>query len=205
MKKLIVVFVSLFLFSCAAGPVYIAKNESEGIKNSYEEAQLRTLYNKNKPLLRDIYTRLTSSRIDIYREGIGFTTLKDDTGDVHYYLMVKIRPSEVVFDEKSSKAEQRFSKVLGGYFEKYLSSIKRDDIERSGVDGVSLGVYWPVRDFSQCKENGGFIEYIIVYVSKEDLNSILEGYKSFAEVASDAEIIASLDLKPPTYMRPVYQ
>lgn len=200
-----IVIVSLFLFSCAAGPVYIAKNESESIKNSYDEAQLRTLYNKNKTLLHDIYTRLASSRIDIYREGIGFSTLKDDTKGMQYYLMVYVRPSEILFDLNSTKAEQRFSDVLGGYFEKYLAYIKGEDIERSGVDGVSLGVYWPVRDFSQCKENGGFIEYIIVYLTKEDLSRIFEGYKSFAEVASDAEIIASLDLKPPAYVRPVYQ
>jgi hypothetical protein len=205
MKTIITVFACLFLFSCTVGPVHMAKTEQESIKNSYDEAQLRTLYDKNKPLLHEIYARLKASQINIYREGIGFTTLKDEANGRHYYLMVNIRPPEIVFDESSSKPEQRFSKVMAGYFEKYLVYVKKSDLEASGAEGLSLGVYWPVRDYSQCKENGGFLEYIIVYFSKEDLISIANGNKSFAEVASDTEIIASLDLKPPAHMKPVYQ
>ncbi len=205
MKKLIVVLLALFVWSCGAGPVHVAKTEKESIKDSYSEAQLRILYDKNKPLLRDIYTRLKSSKVDIYKEGIGFTTLKDEEDVRHYYLMVKVRPSEVVFDEGATKPEQRFSKVMGTYFEKYFNLVNRTDIERSGAEGLCLGIYWPVRDYSQCKDNGGFIEYIIVYLSREDLTAVYEGYKSFDEVASDAEIIASLGMKAPQHMRPVYQ
>ena len=205
MKKMIIIFASLLLFSCAAGPVHMARTEQESIKNFYDEAQLRTLYEKNKPLLHDIYVRLTGSQINIYREGIGFTVLSDETGGRHYYLMVNIRPPEIVFDEGTTKPEQRFSKVMGSYFEKYYGYVKKSDVDRSGAEGVSLGIYWPVRDYSQCKENGGFIEYVIVYISRDDMDKMQQGYKSFAEVASDTEIIASLDLKPPTHIRPVYQ
>jgi hypothetical protein len=205
MKKFAVLIAALLLVSCAVGPVHMAKTEDESIKNSYDEAQLNNLYNKNKPLLHDIYARLRASRINIYREGIGFTTLRDPSNKGHYYLMVNVRPPEIVFDESTSKPEQRFSKVMGGYFEKYLSYIKKSDLETSGAEGVSFGVYWPVRDYSQCRENGGFLEYVIVYLSKDDLNSIYEKHKTFAEVASKTEVIASLDLKAPAHIKPTYK
>ncbi len=204
-KRMIVVLVSLFLVSCAVGPVHMAKTEEESIKNSYDEVQLKSLYDKNKPLLRDIYSRLRSSNINVYREGIGFTTLRDPSQKGHFYLMVNIRPPEIVFDESTSKPEERFSKVMGTYFEKYLTYVKKSDLDASGTEGLSLGVYWPVRDYSQCRENGGFLEYVIVYFSKDDLNNIYEHRKSFKDVASQAEVIASLDLKAPTYMKPVYR
>jgi hypothetical protein len=205
MKKCIIILAVLFLFSCAAGPVQMAKTEQESIKNSYSDSQLMNMYDKNRPLLHDIYTRLKSSNMNIYKEGIGFTTLKDETNARHFYLMVNIRPPEIVFDESSSKPEQRFSKVMGTYVEKYVKLVKKSDLESSGAEGVSLGVYWPVRDYSQCKENGGFIEYVIVYISKEDLNHLYTGNKTFPEIASDTEIVASLDLKPAVHMKPVYQ
>ena len=47
------------------------------------------------------------------------------------------------------------------------------------------------------------MEYVIVYMSKEDLNRIYSGNKTFAQVASDTEIVASLDLKPAVHMKPV--
>ncbi|MBA4416902.1 MAG: hypothetical protein C0392_03170 [Syntrophus sp. (in: bacteria)] len=204
MKKFLVIVVALFLFSCATGPVHMAKTEQESIKSSYGEARLKALYDINSPLLHDIYTRLRLNQINIYKEGIGFTTLRDLANQGHYYLMVNIRPSEIVFDEGSTKPEQRFSKVMGGYVEKYLAFVKKSDIEASGVEGLSLGIYWPVRDYSQCKENGGFLEYIIVYLSKDDLNNLYGHRKTFAEIASHSEIIASLDLKAPAHMKPVY-
>jgi len=51
MKKILVIVVALFLFSCAAGPVHMAKTEQESIKNSYDEAQLKSLNDRNSPLL----------------------------------------------------------------------------------------------------------------------------------------------------------
>jgi hypothetical protein len=183
----------------------MAKTEQESIKTSYNESRLNALYDKNKMLLHDIYLRLKADHMNIYKDGIGFTTLRDEKDSKHYYLMVNLRPPEIVFDENTSKGEQRFSKVMGTYFEKYVKMVKRSDIEASRTEGLSLGVYWPVRDYSQCKENGGFIEYIIVYISKYNLDQMYAGNKTFAEMVSDTEVIASLDLKPPVHMRPVYQ
>jgi len=205
MKKILVILAALFLFSCAAGQVHMAKTEQESIKNSYDDARLKSLNDKNMPLLHEIYTRLRSNQINIYREGIGFTTIRDQANRVHYYLMVNVRPQEIVFDGNSSKPEQRFSKVMGAYVEKYLAFVKKNDIEASGVEGLSFGVYWPVRDYSQCRENGGFIEYIIVYLSKNDLNNLYARRKTFAEIASHSEIITSLDLKAPAHIKPVYR
>ncbi|HEY3275488.1 MAG TPA: hypothetical protein VGJ94_02625 [Syntrophorhabdaceae bacterium] len=205
MKKALLALICLFLVSCTTGPVHMAKTEDESIKNSYEEIQLKNLYEKNKPVLHDIYTRLRSDQINIYREGIGFTTVKDPKNNGHYYLMVNVRPPEIVFNESTSKPEERFSKVMGTYVEKYLAYVKRTDIEATGVEGVSFGVYWPVRDYSQCRENGGFLEYIIVHLSKDDLQSLYGRSKSFTEITSRAGVVASLDLKAPTHMKPVYQ
>ena len=201
MIKMCVVFLAcLFLASCTVGPVHMAKTEDESIKNSYEETQLKNLYDKNKPLLHDIYVRLKSNQINIYREGIGFTTLRDPVNGAHYYLMVNVRPPEIVFDESTSKPEQRYSKVMGTYVEKYLTYVKKSDIDSAGVEGLSFGVYWPVRDYSQCKENGGFLEYVIVHLSKDDLNSLYNKKRTFADVAAHTDVIASLDLKAPTQM-----
>jgi hypothetical protein len=72
------------------------------------------------------------------------------------------------------------------------------------VEVLSFGVYWPVRDYSQCKENVGFLEYIIVYLTKDDLNNLYEHHMAFAEIASHSDVIASLDLKAPVHMKPVY-
>jgi len=204
MRKLLVTVIALFLFSCAAGPVQMAKTEQESIKSSYDDARLKTLSDKNGPLLHDIYTRLRSDKVNIYKEGIGFTMLRDPANKGHYYLMVNVRPPEIVFDENSSKANQRLSKVMGTYVEKYLTLVKKSDIDASGAEGLSFGVYWPVRDYSQCRENGGFIEYVIVSLSKDDLNSLYGHRKTFADIASHTEVIASLDLKAPTPMKPVY-
>lgn len=75
MKKAGVLFISLFLFACAAGPVYMAKTEAEGIKSSYQESRLQVLRDKNMGLLSQIYGRYNRSRVDVYPEGIGFTLL----------------------------------------------------------------------------------------------------------------------------------
>ncbi|MBA4417432.1 MAG: hypothetical protein C0392_05940 [Syntrophus sp. (in: bacteria)] len=198
-------FISLSLFSCATGPVHMAMNESESIKSSYDQTILQSMSDKNQPLLHEIYLRLTKDKINIYKQGLGFNTLRDENKEGHYYLMVNIRPPEISFDEHSTKPHERFSTVLGGYFQKYLTYIKRTDIETSGVEGVSFGIYWPVRDYSQCKENGGFIEYIIVYLSRNDIYNIFEGNKTFAEISQDAEILASLNLEPAKYYKPKYQ
>jgi hypothetical protein len=205
LRNLIVILLALSLASCAAGPVYIAKTESEGIKDSYNDIQLRTMYEKNRPLLHEVYTRLTSSHINVYPEGLGFITVQDNAGGTHNYLMVNMRPQEIVFDMITSKADQRVSTVLREYLEKYLTYVKMSDIQLSGAEGLSLGVYWPVRDYLQCHENGGFIEYVIVSLSKDDLNNIFGGKTTLKNLLATREIIASLDLKEAVHLKPAYQ
>ncbi len=205
MKNLIVIVFALLLVSCAAGPVYVAKTESEGIKDSYDDVQLRTMYERNRPLLHEVYTRLTSSHIHVYPEGLGFVTVQDSAGGTHTYLMVNMRPQEIVFDMITTKADQRVSTVLKEYLEKYLTYVKVSDIQLSGAEGLSLGVYWPVRDYLQCHENGGFIEYVTVSLSKDDLTNIFGGKTTLKNLLSTREIVASLDLKEPVHMKPAYQ
>jgi hypothetical protein len=205
LKNLIVIVLTLSLLSCATGPVYIAKTESEGIKSSYDDIQLRNMYQRNQSLLREVYARLTSSHINICPEGLGFTALPDNANGRHNYLMVNIRPQEIVFDMNVSRADQRVSLVLGEYLEKYFTYVKMSDIQSSGAEGLSLGMYWPVRDYSQCQKNGGFVEYLVVSLSKDDLNNIFEGKTTLKNLLSTKDIIASLDLKEAVHMKSAYQ
>jgi hypothetical protein len=205
MKIIIPLILLAFLCSCGTpGAIHVAKDESESFKTAYEDARLKKLSNDNDPLLRDIYKRLRRSNIDIFKEGIGITLLNDQNNEKLHYFMVNIRPSEIVFDEKDTTPDQRFSHVLMNYYPKYLKFIKKEDLERDDIEGLALGVYWPVRDFSQCNTYGGFIEYIHIYFPKEDIWDMNDGRKSFVDVVQDAEIITSLDLKPAKNVRPVF-
>ncbi|HEX2966264.1 MAG TPA: hypothetical protein VHO84_10775, partial [Syntrophorhabdaceae bacterium] len=179
MKKYAVMFVALFLLcSCAAGPVYMAKNESESIKTMYSDPKAQALYNKNTDLFKDIYLRYNSSRINFYNEGIGITTLKDEKNVPHQYLMTFIRPPEISFDGNTTKGEQRFSYALLEV-PRYMKLLKAGDLERDGIEGLAFGIYWPVRDFGQCTSNGGFIEYLYVYFDKNDALDIIAGKKDY--------------------------
>lgn len=204
--RIIILFCLLVtLCSCATpGPVYMAKNETESMKTSYGDAQLRKLYMENDALLRGIYLRLNKSNVNIYREGIGLTILSDDKNEKLHYIMMNIRPSEIVFDENSTKPEQRFSNVLRTYFPKYLNYIKKQDLDRDDIEGLALGIYWPVRDYSQCDTYGGFIEYIHIYFTRENVWDFLDGKKGFVEVVQDSEVITSLNLQPAKNVRPVF-
>jgi hypothetical protein len=194
----------LFIFcSCAAGPVYMAKNETESIKSIYGDIQSQTLYNKNTDLFKDIYLRYRTSHIDFYNEGIGITTLNDNKNNTLRYLMTYIRPAEISFDVNATKPEQRFSYALLEV-PRYLKLLKSKDLERDGIEGLAFGIYWPVRDFSQCQENGGFIEYLYVYLKKDDAQDILDGRIDYKTALIDSEVITSLDLKPAKSVRPVF-
>jgi hypothetical protein len=194
----------LFIFcSCAAGPVYVAKNESESIKHVYGDTKSQELFNKNTDLFKDIYTRYNMSHINIYNEGIGITTLKDNKNNTLHYLMAYIRPAEISFDGNTTKPEQRFSYALLE-LPRYLKLIKSSDLERDGIEGLAFGIYWPVRDFSQCQSNGGFIEYLYVYLKKDDAQDILAGRKNYAATLVDSEVITSLDLQPAKSVRPIF-
>ncbi len=204
MKKYFIILLSLFILcSCAAGPVWVAKNESESIKSSYLDGKSQALHSKNADLFRDIYSRYNASHINFYKDGIGVTTLKDEKNNVRYYLMVNIRPSEISFDGNTTKPEQRFSYALLEV-PRYMKLLKGRDLEREGLEGLAFGIYWPVRDFSQCQDNGGFIEYLYVYFGKNDAQEILAGRKDYKQALSFAEVITSLDLKPAQSVRPVF-
>lgn len=203
MKKCIALVLSLFLFSCAApGPVYKAKSELEGIKSTYQDAQLRGLYEKNGDLLKQIYARYQGASIDVYPEGLGFTLLRGPNDEKFHYLMVNVRPSSIYFDGNTIKAEQRFSMVFQSDVLKYMSLLQSSDLDRDGIDGLAFGVYWRV--YSQCPVYGGFIEYINIFLSRADAQNVLNKRKTLQEVADRAEVLTSLDSKPAASVRPVF-
>jgi hypothetical protein len=204
MKKIIFICLLVFLCSCAAGPIYVAKDQTESMKASYDDAKLKKLYADNESLLKGIYHRLNNSNVDIYKEGIGLTILNDGKNEKLHYIMINVRPSEIVFDESATKPEQRFSNVLQTYFPKYLNYIKKEDLNRDDIEGLALGIYWPVRDYSQCNQYGGFVEYIHIYFTREDVFDFLDRRKTFAEVVNDSEVITSLNLQPAKSVRPVF-
>ncbi len=204
MKKCLVVLIALFLFSCTSGPVYMAKTEKESMKTSYDEAGLRQLAARNQDLLNQIYGRYNRSKVDIYPEGIGFTTLRGLDNSKHFYLLVNLRPADVYFDESSTKPEQRFARVLQTYMEKYMAYLNSSDLDRDGVEGLSFGIYWPVRDYSQCDQYGGFIEYINIFLPKEEAQDLLDKRRSFRDSIEKAEIFTSLETKPAISVRPVF-
>jgi hypothetical protein len=117
--------------------------------------------------------------------------------------MTHIRPAEISFDVNTTKPEQRFSYALLEV-PRYLKLLKSKDLERDGIEGLAFGIYWPVRDFSQCQENGGFIEYLYVYLKKDDAQDILDGRIDYKTALIDSEVITSLDLKPTKSVRPVF-
>ena len=204
MKKYFAMFLMLFIFcSCAAGPVWVAKNESESIKSTYWDTKSQALYNKNTDLFKDIYSRYNTSHINFYNEGIGIATLQDDKNKMLHYLMVYIRPPEISFDVNTTKPEQRFSYALREV-PRYMKLLKSRDLDRDGVEGLAFGIYWPVRDFSQCNESGGFIEYLYVYLKKGDAQDILAGRKDYEKTLVDSEVITSLNLQPAQSVRPIF-
>jgi len=205
MKLLCAIIAMLALVSCATtGPVHIATTESETIKRFYDTPHLQQLAKKYDASLRTIYSRFVSSGIPFYKEGLGFTTIRDELNETYYYLMVHIRPQDIVFNENTTKPEQRFGDVLTSYFQKYLNYIEKTDFDKNDIDGLAFGIYWPVRDFSQCQQSGGFIEYIIIYVNKNDMRDYKTGTKSFVEIIDNSEVITSLNRQAAQSVRPVF-
>jgi hypothetical protein len=186
---------ALMLASCA-GPVYIAKDETDGIKTSYQDPGLSDLCAKYRPALSQIYRRYQSAGVDIYPNGIGFASISDTQGKQHSYLLVQVRPRNIMFGEVQTKPDERFSEVFRHHLEKNLRYLKAEDVGMEGVDGVAFGVYWPVRDLSQCDKNGGFIEYAIVYLPKNKFIDLAERRTTLSEAIENAEVITSLGRKP---------
>lgn len=196
MKTLIAIFVLFLLVSCS-GPVLVAKTENEGLKSSYQDPKLTALSRQYQGTLRDIYQRYQRAKVDIYPAGIGFTILSDEQGKKYYYLLVQVRPQDVSFDEGKTTPEARFSEVFERQFEKNLKYMSKQDVQPDNIDGLAFGVYWPVRDLTQCDKYGGFLEYAIIYFKKADFVDMLNGEISFSEAVKYAQVVTSLGLKNP--------
>jgi hypothetical protein len=192
-----------FLGACAHGPVYYAKNDGEAIKKDYQDKKLQELYGQNQGLLKELYRRFTSSGVDVNKEGLGFTDFTNTRNVRTYYLMVKIRPQETLYKEMKSKSNERFAEVLQKYAPKYLKYMKRSDLDIQSIEGLTFGVYWPVRDV--CDTYGGFIEYIEIYTPKQFVNEYLDGKITFQEMLLDTEVITSLDKGSATSVKPVFK
>lgn len=204
MKNILIAIFLLFVFcSCAAGPVYIAKNESEAIKHVYTDKRSQELYNTNAEFFKELYLRYRTAQIGIFKEGVGITILNDEKDEKLHYMKVYVRPAEISFDGNSSTSQQRFSHALQ-QIPGYMKYIKSRDLDRDDIEGLAFGIYWPVRDFSQCNQYGGFVEYIHVFFRKVDAQDILDGRREYKEALVDAEVITSLDLKPAQNVRPVF-
>jgi hypothetical protein len=195
MKTLLLAFSLCLLVSCTAGPVYVAKNENDGIRTSYQDQKLDGLAARNHSGLKAIYERYQQARIDVYPNGIGFTELSDTAGKRHYYLLVDVRPRDITFGMGQTKAQDRFTEVYRHHFESNLRYVKEQDLGMEGVEGLAFAVHWPVRDLSQCDSHGGFLEYIMIYLPKGDFLRLVRGEASFSDLAKNAEVVTSLDMK----------
>jgi hypothetical protein len=194
MKTVLVTSILCFLLSCS-GPVFIAKNEQQAIRGSYQDSRLSELSIRNQETLRDMYRRYQLANIDIYPDGLGFSALSNTDGRKYYYLMVDVRPRDITFDEVQTTPHQRFSEVFNNHIEKNLRYVREQDLQKTGVDGLAFAIHWPVRDLSQCDKYGGFIEYVMVYLSKTDFVTYAQGGDTFAETIKKAEVMTSLNRK----------
>ncbi len=195
MKNILVLSVLLLLVSCASGQVYVAKDRNDGIRSTYNEAQLRDMSQRHHALLQDLYGRFQQAQVDVVPNGIGFTSIVDSASKKHTYLLIQLRPRGISFGEHQTTPEQRFATVFSRHFEENLRFVKKEDVDRPGVEGLALAVYWPVRDLSQCDTYGGFLEYTIIYFSKPDLLEVLSGRQTFRDCAKKSEVYTSLGLK----------
>jgi hypothetical protein len=199
---LLLAFLFCFFVSCS-GPVFVAKTEQEGIRGSYQDPKLGDLSMRNQQTLSDIYRRYQLANIDIYPNGIGFSTLSGDDGKKYYYLLVDVRPRDITFGEALTTPDQRFSEVYNHHLENNLRYINSQDLEKTGVDGLAFAVHWPVRDLSQCDTYGGFLEYVMIYLSKADFFNYANGQRTFAETVRKGEVYRSLNRKNPEAVRVV--
>lgn len=202
--KHIAVFCLFCFLTACAGPVQVANNETEGLKAGYQDPVLAALSRKYAGLLKGIYTRYRQSKTSLAKEGLGFTSLTDNGGQKLYYLMVQVRPENVNFDQNKTTGEKRLQLILQRYFESNLRVLNKEDVAPDDINGLAFGVLWPVRDFTQCDTAGGFVEYVLAYISKSDFFSILDGSETVSSVLANSEVITSLDLAPPQSIKLMY-
>jgi hypothetical protein len=204
MKRCFVfLIVALLLGACAHGPVYTAKSEGDAIKKDYQDRGLQELYSQNQNLLKELYARFASYKADIYKEGLGFTDFTNQRNVRTYFLMVKVRPQEIMYKEGKGTSDERFSEVLQKYAPKYLKYMKKSDLDIKSVEGLTFGVYWAVRDV--CDTYGGFIEYVEFYTPKQFVNEYLDGKITFQEMLLDTEVLVSLNKGQPKSVKPVFK
>ncbi len=192
------------LVSGCTGPVQVARDEKEGLKSDYQDAQLADLSRKYANLLSSIYARYRMSKVGVAKGGLGFTSLTDLNGKRSTYLLVQIRP-DVNLDKNTTTGEQRLQLILRRYFEPNLRVLNKEDVALDDVNGLAFGVSWPVRDFTQCDTAGGFVEYVLAYIAKRDFFSILDGSETVSQVLGKSEVITSLDLASPRSIKLQYQ
>jgi hypothetical protein len=208
MKRIVVLsFVLLLTGSLAActGHVNLAKTPAEGLKTGYNDPELVALSQKYNGSLKEIYARYTSKGMGVAKEGLGFTSLSDKSGRRVYYLFVETHHEECNFDKNTTTGQQRLQVVLQRYFEPELRVLTKKDIASDDISGLAFGVAWAVRDFYQCDKYGGFVEYVIAYISKSDFYAIVDGTKTVNSVLANSEVITSLDLQPATSIKLKYQ
>ena len=205
MKNIAILFLFCSLTACAAGPVQFAKNEAEALKVGYQDPEIAALSRKYAGLLKSIYTRYELKKIRLAKEGLGFTSLVDNSGQKLYYLMVQIRPEDVNLDQNTTTGQKRLQFMLQRYFEPNLRVLDKEDVAHDDINGLAFGVSWPVRDFTQCDTAGGFVEYVLAYIDKSDFYDILDGFETVSSVLSKSEVLTSLDLAPPKSIKLQYQ
>ena len=200
MKTIMVLAIFLCAVVACTGPIYVAKTESEGIRTVYQDPELSDLSQRYQPVLKEIYGRYQTAGVDVYPNGIGFTSVLDQERKKHHYLLVQVRPRDIMFGEVQTKPHDRFVEVYKHHFEKNLRLMKAGDL-RDGMDGLAFGVYWPVRDLSQCDTYGGFLEYTLIYFPKMDFIDLAARNITLSEAVENAEIVTSLGRKPATSVR----
>ncbi len=205
MRNIIIITLLAFaVCACTPGPIYIAKDESDSVKKNYNDQHVQAIFEKNASLFKDIYARYNSSNVGIYKDGIGITTLEDTNKEKLHYIMAYVRPKEASFDVNTTKPDERLAKIIRDFVPKYIKTIKSRDLDADDIEGLAFGVYWAVRDHSQCDTYGGYVEYMYIFFPKSAAQSYLDGKLSLAEAIDQSEVMASLELKPAKNIRPVF-
>ncbi|MCS7280724.1 MAG: hypothetical protein NZ583_03735 [Desulfobacterota bacterium] len=199
-NRVLPLFIFLFgIFGCAAGPRYYAVKPSEVIRSNYETVRQNELFYKSEELLREIYARFTALGCKFVKEGLGIMAVKDEEEKLLYYLMILVRPHDLAFDLRATSEKTRFSEIVHVYLPRYVFSIKKEDLVN--FDGLTIGIYWPVRDFSVCKEYGGFIEYAHFNIPKMEVYELIDKRRTLSDVLKNSEIIISFNLESPRHVR----
>ncbi len=203
-NTIIAVLLAVLVLSCTPGPTYYAKGEADSIKKNYNDKHVQNLYESNSSLFKDIYNRYSSNDVGLYQDGIGITTLEDYDKQTLHYVMVYVRPKEASFDISSTKPAQRLATVIRDFVPKYMKMLNPRDLDKDDIEGLAFGIYWAVRDHSQCDKFGGHIEYVYIFFPKNAAQAYMKGNLSLPEAIDQSEVMVSFDLKPAQGVRPVF-